>query len=86
MAAGGGGKKLLGGILVVIGAMILTGLDRRLEAAILDFQPDWVIEWSSKFVAPFRFEQRNAVSEAVAAAHRHSGWLRRRAQQKEMED
>jgi len=49
MAAGGGGKKLLGGILVVIGVMILTGLDRRLEATILDFQPDWVIEWSSKF-------------------------------------
>ena len=28
-----------------------------------------------QILAPFRFEQRNAVSEAVAAAHRHSGWL-----------
>ena len=49
MAAGGRGKILLGGLLVVIGVMILTGLDRRIEAAILDIQPDWAIEWSSKF-------------------------------------
>ncbi|MGA0532793.1 cytochrome c biogenesis CcdA family protein [Hansschlegelia sp. KR7-227] len=49
MVAGGRGKALLGALLVMTGAMILTGLDRRLEAAILDLQPDWAIEWSSRF-------------------------------------
>lgn len=49
MAAGGRGKALLGVLLLAIGVAILTGFDRRLEAVILDWQPDWLIEWSTFF-------------------------------------
>ena len=47
MTAGGRGKIILGGLLVVVGVMILTGLDRQLEAFILDHLPDRLIEWST---------------------------------------
>ena len=38
----GGAKKLLGGTLVLIGVLVLTGLDKRLERAALDWLPDSV--------------------------------------------
>lgn len=47
MAAGGRGKVVLGGLLLVIGLMILTGVDRRIEALVLDHLPDRVTEWST---------------------------------------
>jgi cytochrome c-type biogenesis protein len=42
MLAGSRGKTLLGGALVVVGLLVLTGADKRLEAAILDAMPDWL--------------------------------------------
>ncbi|TCP31404.1 cytochrome c biogenesis CcdA family protein [Sphingomonas sp. BK235] len=47
MLAGGRGKAVLGGLLVILGASILTGLDRRTEAFVLDHLPDRVTEWST---------------------------------------
>ncbi len=42
-AAGTGGRRILGGALVAVGVLILTGLDKRLEASLLDFAPEWLI-------------------------------------------
>jgi cytochrome c-type biogenesis protein len=43
IAAGTGGRRILGGALVAVGVLILTGLDKRLEASLLDFAPEWLI-------------------------------------------
>ena len=47
MKAGGRGKAVLGGLLLVIGIMILTGFDRQLETFVLDHLPDRITEWST---------------------------------------
>lgn len=47
MTAGGKGKAVLGVLLIVIGVAILTGLDRRIEAFLLDHLPERVTEWST---------------------------------------
>ena len=47
MTAGGRGKAVLGVLLILIGAAILTGLDRRIEAFVLDHLPERVTEWST---------------------------------------
>jgi cytochrome c biogenesis protein CcdA len=47
LSVGSGGKALLGGLLLGVGILIGTGLDRRLEAAILSVSPDWLIAVST---------------------------------------
>ena len=42
MASGGFGKKLLGGTLVLLGLLVLTGIDKVLEAAAIGILPEWV--------------------------------------------
>lgn len=42
LAAGRSGKKVLGGVMLMLGAFILTGADRRIEAWMLDVAPDWL--------------------------------------------
>lgn len=42
MASGGFGKKLLGGTLVLLGVLVLTGADKVLEAAAVGLLPEWV--------------------------------------------
>ncbi|MFM7626169.1 MAG: hypothetical protein ACKO7G_06820 [Gammaproteobacteria bacterium] len=40
-------RALLGAGLVLAGALVLTGLDKRLEAWILDAAPDWLVRLST---------------------------------------
>ena len=47
--AGKGGKLVLGGLLVVIGVMILSGLDKRIEAALVEASPAWLTEITTRF-------------------------------------
>jgi cytochrome c-type biogenesis protein len=47
--AGKGGKLLLGGLLVVVGVMILSGLDKRVEAALVEASPAWLTEITTRF-------------------------------------
>ena len=47
--AGKGGKLVLGGLLVVVGVMILSGLDKRVEAALVDASPAWLTEITTRF-------------------------------------
>jgi len=42
MTSGGFGKQLLGWSLLVLGVLVLTGLDKYLEAFAVDFVPAWV--------------------------------------------
>lgn len=44
MATGSGGKRVLGGLLVVVGLLILTGTDKMVEGAIVAASPDWLID------------------------------------------
>jgi len=40
---GNTGKKILGGIMLVLGVLIISGLDKQIEVAILNIAPDWLI-------------------------------------------
>ncbi|GMV59671.1 MAG: cytochrome c biogenesis protein [Betaproteobacteria bacterium] len=44
LAAGRGGKKVLGTVMLVLGAFILTGIDKRVEAWLLDVAPPWITQ------------------------------------------
>jgi cytochrome c biogenesis protein CcdA len=49
LSAGTGGRRVLGGALVAVGVLILTGLDKRLEAILLDLAPDWLVRVTTSF-------------------------------------
>jgi cytochrome c-type biogenesis protein len=49
MEAGKGGKVLLGGLLVAIGFLVATGLDKRLETVLVDASPAWLTELTTKY-------------------------------------
>jgi cytochrome c biogenesis protein CcdA len=49
LAAGSGGKSLMGVTLVAIGALILTGLDKRIEAILVEASPAWLTELTTRF-------------------------------------
>ena len=49
LATGSGGKMLMGVILVVVGALILTGIDKRIEAFLVDISPAWLTELTTRF-------------------------------------
>jgi cytochrome c-type biogenesis protein len=42
MNAGKRGRQVLGGLIVIVGVLIITGLDRNLEATLIGVLPDWV--------------------------------------------
>jgi cytochrome c-type biogenesis protein len=46
---GGITKSVLGGCFVLVGALILSGLDRKLEAALLSISPDWLTRLTTSF-------------------------------------
>jgi sulfite exporter TauE/SafE len=43
MAHAGRGKQLLGGLLILLGAMVLFGFDKQLEIWALSWLPDWAV-------------------------------------------
>ncbi len=49
MSAGSGAKNVLGVVLLAIGLLVLSGLDKRAEAALLDVMPDWVVALTAKY-------------------------------------
>lgn len=44
LAAGQQGKKILGAVMLLLGVFILTGLDKRFEAWVLDATPAWLTQ------------------------------------------
>ncbi|WP_439574500.1 cytochrome c biogenesis CcdA family protein [Phreatobacter sp.] len=49
MAAGKSGKLVLGGLLLLVGLAILTGLDKAVEARLVDLSPDWLTQLTTRF-------------------------------------
>jgi cytochrome c-type biogenesis protein len=49
LEAGRGGKALLGVLLLAIGLMIATGIDKRLETALVDVSPKWLTTLTTRF-------------------------------------
>ncbi len=49
MEVGKGGKALLGGLLVAIGLIVATGLDKQLETILVDASPAWLTRLTTQF-------------------------------------
>jgi cytochrome c-type biogenesis protein len=49
MSAGKAGKTSFGGLLVLTGAFVLTGLDKTLEAALVGVAPEWLLGLTTRF-------------------------------------
>jgi len=49
MQAGKTGKILLGAIMVVLAALILTGTDKLIEAWLVDQSPSWLTQLTTRF-------------------------------------
>jgi cytochrome c-type biogenesis protein len=49
LAAGSGGKVLMGIVLFAVGMLILTGLDKRIEAGLVEASPAWLTELTTRF-------------------------------------
>ncbi len=49
LGAGKRAKQALGALLILMGALIVSDLDKRLEAALVDASPPWLTELTTKF-------------------------------------
>ena len=49
LSAGTGARQLLGAGLALVGALILTGLDKALEASLVANSPDWLTALTTRF-------------------------------------
>lgn len=49
MTTGAGAKFVLGAVLVILGTLVLTGFDRRLEALAVDHSPAWLTALTTRF-------------------------------------
>jgi cytochrome c biogenesis protein CcdA len=49
MSAGGNGKRVLGGLLMVVGVLIMTGGDRAFESIVVAASPDWLIDLTTMY-------------------------------------
>jgi cytochrome c-type biogenesis protein len=49
LSAGRGGKAIMGVLLIALGLLIVSGLDKRIEAALVDISPAWLTELTTRF-------------------------------------
>lgn len=49
MSAGKGAKSVLGGLLIALGLLIATGLDKRLETQLVEWSPEWLTVLTTRF-------------------------------------
>jgi cytochrome c biogenesis protein CcdA len=49
MEGGKAGKTLLGLVLVAVGLLVATNLDKRLEAILVDASPEWLTQLTTRF-------------------------------------
>ena len=49
MSAGGPMKAALGAVLVIVGVLVVTGLDKKAEAVIVAAQPEWLTRLTTRF-------------------------------------
>lgn len=48
-SAGKAGKYALGGVMIILGIVVLGGLDKSLEVFLVRVSPDWLIDLTSRF-------------------------------------
>lgn len=49
MGAGGALKAAMGAGLVLFGVLVVTGLDKKVEAALVDLSPEWLTQLTTRF-------------------------------------
>ena len=49
LAAGSGGKALMGIVLIALGLFVLTGVDKRIETVLVEASPAWLTDWTTRF-------------------------------------
>jgi len=49
MATGQKAKAVMGAILIVVGALILTGYDKSMETVLVNNSPSWLTELTTQF-------------------------------------
>jgi cytochrome c-type biogenesis protein len=49
LEAGSKGKMIFGAVLLIAGLLVLTGLDKRVEAALVEASPDWLVTLTTRF-------------------------------------
>jgi cytochrome c-type biogenesis protein len=49
LGAGKSGKYLLGGLLLCVGVLIVSGLDKKLEAVLVEASPAWLTQLTTRF-------------------------------------
>ncbi|HUU67545.1 MAG TPA: cytochrome c biogenesis protein CcdA [Methyloceanibacter sp.] len=49
MEAGKGGKMLLGALLVAVGLLVATGVDKRLETFLVNISPEWLTQLTTRY-------------------------------------
>lgn len=49
MGTGQRGKHVLGGILLAVGILILTGADRLIEGVLVSASPDWLVDLTTRY-------------------------------------
>ncbi|QWG14247.1 cytochrome c biogenesis CcdA family protein [Bradyrhizobium sediminis] len=49
LSAGSGMKSALGAVLLIVGALILTGMDKAVEAALVEASPAWLTDLTTRF-------------------------------------
>lgn len=47
LTIGNTGKKILGSIMLALGLLIISGLDKHIETALLNISPDWLVRLST---------------------------------------
>jgi hypothetical protein len=49
IGAGGSGKTVLGALLILLAVLFLTGLDKTIEAALVERMPAWLTELTVRY-------------------------------------
>jgi cytochrome c-type biogenesis protein len=49
MRTGKGLRAALGALLILVGVLILAGVDKRLEAALVDAAPEWLVDLTTRY-------------------------------------
>jgi hypothetical protein len=49
IAGGAGAKATFALVLVAVGALVLSGLDKRIETGLVDISPQWLTDITTRF-------------------------------------
>jgi cytochrome c biogenesis protein CcdA len=47
--AGSAGRRILGALLLIAGLFVVTGIDKRVETALVDAMPEWLVDLTTRY-------------------------------------